>query len=31
MKVVGQESIEIRNRYEVIPWEEGQELTHRYR
>ena len=27
MKVVGQESIEIRNRYEVIPWEEGQELT----
>jgi len=27
MKVVGQESIEIRNRYEVLPWEEGKELT----
>jgi hypothetical protein len=27
LKVVGQESIEIRNRYEVIPWAEGQEMT----
>lgn len=27
MKVVGQESIEIRNRYEIIPWAEGKELT----
>jgi hypothetical protein len=27
MKVIGQESIEICNRYEVIPWEKGQELT----
>lgn len=27
MKVIGQESIEIRNRYEIIPWDEGKELT----
>lgn len=27
LKVLGQESIEIRNRYEVIPWAEGQEMT----
>lgn len=27
MKVVGQEAIEIRNRYEIIPWAQGGELT----
>lgn len=26
-KVIGQESVEITNRYEVIPWEKDQELT----
>ncbi len=27
LKVVDQEAVKINNRYEVIPWEKGQELT----